>query len=538
MSPPHFPPFKATMRPDRPSAMLMSPFGAFIYNSLTMGMIFPWVFVIGPAVFPQGHLVEGILIAIALQIPLAVSYAALATVMPTMGGDYAYQSRILGRGVAFVIVFSGFVLWVLQWLALSGWMIVSLGLSPLLLALGSLWQTPSLVHWGLTIDHPVYVAIISVVCSALATIILIRGFHHYMRLQYVIFYLTLLAGAAMVILFLSTTPAIFTTHFNDFARHVTGQRNFIGHIYLLARQAGWHPPETTSLWASLGIAPVAWINLQWSTYSVEQGSEIRSQGVFWTNLWVMLGPLLFIGLILAALAFSETHAVTRSFLSAFAFVYSRNPGLEPLHPFPGILAMALAHQTWVVVLILLGFIANSFQIFANCYIGITRIMAVMAEDRLLPRWLSYRHPRFNTLANGHVAYFLAGVIWILVYNFDPYWIHYTLEVALANGYVFVASAGIAALMLPYRLSSLWNSVALPHNVYWGIPWITWTAIVATITGGFMLSMLTLDARYGAATPLPFMLLMGLLLLALVIYRLTQAFHLVKNLNPVHTKMSP
>ncbi len=31
---------------------VMSPYSAFIYNILTMGLIFPWVFLWGPARFP------------------------------------------------------------------------------------------------------------------------------------------------------------------------------------------------------------------------------------------------------------------------------------------------------------------------------------------------------------------------------------------------------------------------------------------------------------------------------------------------------
>ncbi|MCY0900511.1 MAG: amino acid permease [Firmicutes bacterium] len=437
-------------RTPRQASLHMTPFATFIYNALTMGVIFPWVFVVGSATSPDGSLYQGILIAIALQVPLTVSYAFLATAMPSMGGDYTYQRRILGQGAAFVIVFSGFVLWVLEWLALSGWMLVSLGISPLLLSLGVTYHLSVLIHWGLTINQPLDATLISIVASGLATVLLVRRFSGYLTMQYALFYLTLAASAIMIGLLALATPDQFFARLNHFATPITGNTHFVATIYHLATQLGWHSAHGTHFGETLAIAPIAWMNLQWCTYSVEQGTEVTPTGMFRINLAVMLGPLFFIGLLLAGLAYVETHTVTLRFLSAYARVYTQKPLVLPLRPFPGIFALVLTRQPWLIVILAMGFIANSFQIFANSYIGITRIIAVMADDGLLPRWLAERHPRFHTFHNAHLVYFLAGVLWILLYNFDPVWIRNTLGVALANGYVFVASAGVSAVWMPYR----------------------------------------------------------------------------------------
>ena len=52
---------------------VMSPYSAFIYNILTMGPIFPWVFLVSPTAFPGGNIVLGILICTVIQIPIAFS---------------------------------------------------------------------------------------------------------------------------------------------------------------------------------------------------------------------------------------------------------------------------------------------------------------------------------------------------------------------------------------------------------------------------------------------------------------------------------
>src|SRR6266581_849976 len=44
---------------------------------------------------------------------IVITYAGLISVMPRAGGDYVWQSRILGGGIAFVLAVTGwwFILW-------------------------------------------------------------------------------------------------------------------------------------------------------------------------------------------------------------------------------------------------------------------------------------------------------------------------------------------------------------------------------------------------------------------------------------------
>ena len=116
---------------------VMSPRSAFVYNVLTMGLIFPWTYLWAPGALPGGQLVWGILLAMVLEIPIALAYVWLSTALPRSGGDYVFQSRVLGGGIGFTLVFSGFVIWILQWVALSGWLLAALGFAPLFLGLGA-----------------------------------------------------------------------------------------------------------------------------------------------------------------------------------------------------------------------------------------------------------------------------------------------------------------------------------------------------------------------------------------------------------------
>ena len=88
---------------------VMSPWSAFMYNFLTMGVIFPWTFVWAPAAFPGVSVWMACLSAILLELPIALAYVWMATAMPRSGGDYVFQSRVLGGAIGFPVVMSGFV---------------------------------------------------------------------------------------------------------------------------------------------------------------------------------------------------------------------------------------------------------------------------------------------------------------------------------------------------------------------------------------------------------------------------------------------
>ena len=61
---------------------VMSPRSAFVYNVLTMGLIFPWTYLWAPGALPGGQLVWGILLAMVLEIPIALAYVWLSTALP------------------------------------------------------------------------------------------------------------------------------------------------------------------------------------------------------------------------------------------------------------------------------------------------------------------------------------------------------------------------------------------------------------------------------------------------------------------------
>ena len=511
---------------------VMSPYSAFIYNILTMGLIFPWTYLWAPGALPGGRLVWGILLAMIFEIPIAITYVWLSTALPRSGGDYVFQSRVFGGAIGFPIVMSGFVIWILQWVALSGWLLAYLGFAPLFLGLGGTMGNPSLTSIGVWFTTPWGIIIVSVLNALLAMLLLVSGFKNYVKFQYVMWYATLLSFGLMLYLFFTATPEVFAQKLDAFVTASGGAPNFYETAIAAAKAANIDLNPPFSLLATLLIAPIAWTSLQWATYSAEQNGEIKGARSFQNQLMIILGSLIATGLLLAILAAAFEHAIGTEFLYVAGAGYwsALDAGkFNGVYLWPNIVAMALAGNPIIVVLIALGYILNSFQIVNNCYIGVTRIMVAMSLDRLLPEWVSRVSDKLHTPVNAHVIYFLASIPVILVYNLWGQWTALTLGVTFACGYVFVVTA-LAGALMPYRAKALYD--ASPGAAYklGNIPLVTIFGLIGAIVGGVMVLMFMFYSALGLTSVLAYQVVFGILGVSIVWYFLAKMIQRSRGIN--------
>src|ERR1700756_3791778 len=93
--------------------------------------------------FPTGQLLTAVLIAGVWVSFLVIAYSGLIVTIPRAGGDYVWQSRILGSGLGFVMAATGwwFILWL--WAPIYGNILSVMVFQPLWATLGS----PSGAMW-------------------------------------------------------------------------------------------------------------------------------------------------------------------------------------------------------------------------------------------------------------------------------------------------------------------------------------------------------------------------------------------------------
>lgn len=501
---------------------VMSPYSAFVYNILTMGIIFPWTFIWAPTALEGSNLILGIVFALLFELPIALAYVWLATALPRSGGDYVFQSRVFGGGFGFTVVFAFFVVWILQWVALSGWLLAALALAPTFIGLGvttgSQWLT-DIGTWAATTTG---IIVISIANALVALVLLVTGFRNYVRFQYVMWYAVLTSFAVVLILFLTTDGGAAASKLDGFAANVDGVQGFFATARAAAAEAGVNFEPPFWLFGTLLVAPIAWTSLQWATYSSEQGGEIKNAHVFRQQVFIMVGALVVTAGLLILMAIGLRAAVGQEGVLVASSGYWLGVPEATIggnYLFPNFIAMALTGSPIIVLLIGLGFILNSFQIVCNCYIGTTRIMVAMGLDGLLPDWFAKVHQRWKTPVNAHLAYFVAAVPVILGFNLVSEWTRWTLGVTFANGAVMTLSA-LAAAMLPYRAAKLYE--ASPGAVYriGNTPLVTVVGAIGFLFGAFMVGAFLFRPELGlayTADALPYLIVLGTALSGLVVY---------------------
>jgi len=515
---------------------VMSPWSAFMYNFLTMGVIFPWTFVWAPEAFPGVSVWAACLFATLLELPIALAYVWMATAMPRSGGDYVFQSRVIGGTIGFPIVMSGFVIWILQWVALAGWLFANLGLAPLFLGLGVHYHSAGLINAGVWAESKNGIVITSIIGAAAMAALLVSGFKNYVRLQYFMFAATGILVIIMLVQFLRTSPAAFATainHFNGIVDKNPAYYTWLQHD-VSSVPGGYNLAPKFALGATLLAAPIAWTSTQWATYSVEQGGEIKGARVFKNQMFIIIGSLLAVGVVLALIAAAEQHAVGTGFFNASSASYyggvsASGTGVGHTLPFPGMFAIVISPYPIITVLAAVSFMLASLQITCNCYIGVTRIMVGMSLDRILPAWVSKVHSKLHTPVNAHLVYFVLGALVIIGYNELAKWTSLTLGVTLACGYVFVFSA-IAAALLPFRARALYEAAPGSQYRLWGVPLVTVFGVIGALAGAAALIAFLTYSGYGLKGTTPYIIVALILVGSFVYYWISRYYQRGKGIN--------
>src|SRR6266568_1196694 len=168
--------------------------------------------------FPKGQLITSVLISGVWVSFLVVAYAGLVVTIPRAGGDYVWQTRILGSGLGFVMAVTGwwFTLWL--WAPIYGNVLSAEFFQPLLATLGH----PSAATW---FGKPTGIFVISIIVIALAGILVSLGMAGYARIQKWGFYGGLIGFGVILILLAINSHASFVSSFNLEAQKIFGVHN-------------------------------------------------------------------------------------------------------------------------------------------------------------------------------------------------------------------------------------------------------------------------------------------------------------------------
>ncbi|MEM0135717.1 MAG: amino acid permease [Thermoplasmatales archaeon] len=508
---------------------VMSPYSAFIYNILNIAPIFPWVYLLSAGAFPGANIWLGILITGAFATFLAVSYSGIASVMPRTGGDYVFQSRVLGPLIGFPVVATMILFWFLQWDAIAGWLVSVIGISPLFVGLGVSFHSVALISLGQWFLSSLGIWITTIVVGAIATITLIKGLQWFVKLQYVMWYSFLLAFALIVILFLVTPHLAFVASYNRITSMISpsSPSNYYSYVMNYEASQGFHYINKFSFVATLGVLPIALTSLGWVGYAQEQAGEIKQANSFKKQLFINLGGGVTATLMMALLAFSLTRAVGAAWLGAAAYgSYVTSNIAMPIAPWFSSLVVTMTSNPVLIAIIAFGIFMASLQIVYNVYIGQTRVAIAASIDRILPAWVSKINKKTGTPLNIQVAFFILGtVIYSYVYNFIPMWTHYALAVTAVSTIMYMGTA-ISAALMPRRLKESYASSEVSKYKFLGIPLVSFAGIIAALFSVWMLFYYVTVPSLGVASNPSYMLMVGIFI-GWLLYYIVRRYQLLR-----------
>lgn len=506
---------------------VMSPYSAFAYNVLAIGILFPWAYLWASAVFPEANVPLGILITGVLLVPMWITYSWLSASMPRSGGDYVFQTRILAGPIGFFVTVMGasFVMYT----PFAGWMLTATGLGPMIAIFeyngggaGLSNLLPMLTgSWG--------TIVITMVCQVLALLLLIRGFRNYVRIQWVLWYGLLLSILAILYVTITTSHEQFVQNFNAFyawaAPDINAPDGFYQYIISAATADGVNLTPKISWLQTLGVSTIAANSLVWAVLAVQQLGEIKGANVVKNTNFFIVGSGIFSSVLMALIAFFLFKVAGNDFMLAIAHSFWTGNIAFPVEPWIGALASIASLTSPVLVFIIcIGIVFNAFQVICNVIIYSVRIVFAAGLDGLFPNWISEVHPKYRAPVNLYIVYFIWMGIWIFLYNLWSPFGNAALSVAAAFTLYFAITC-IAGALFPYlkKVRGIYEASPITEAKLETVHWITILGIIGAVVNIIILVYYLFFPDLGVFNPLSLSVIIGIYLFWLIYYYVRRAY---------------
>src|SRR5438094_6820364 len=464
-----------------------STFDAFIYsfwsiNLITLGLYgMSYVYTV-----PDGQVLAGILLFGVLVTFLVITYAMLVSVMPRTGGDYAWQSRVLGGGLGFVLSITGWWFTLFLWAPIYANILVVQFFSPLAYTLG--WTG---VATFFTSQTGIFVSCLIVL--AFVSIVVTMGMETYARIQKVCFWIGLAGLAVVCGLLLFYSQSDFQNAFNREATQLFNApaNAYQGTIDAASKTFGGSSFGTFTFGPVLLLLPCLVFYLLWPNWGATLYGEVRGakdiRKPFWSMFWGLWVTIALVGLVMILIVKTMGWQFYNSANAAYynyAF-YGGDATPVTTWPYPVMFAGWLVdnHLFQALLIIVMGLWFFGWA--GTLFLSSTRVIFAAAFDRVLPAWAANisakRRVPYGSLVLMIVPSIVVSAIWAYRPDFQSVFLDATAVLALT----FLATV-VAAVILPWRRRDLYEASPIARYKVAGVPAIT---IVGVVTGLFLLFML-------------------------------------------------
>ena len=440
-------------------------------NFVTLG-IYEFTFA-GPA-FPKGQFITATIIGGIWVSFLVIAYSGLVVTIPRAGGDYVWQTRILGSGIGFVMAATGwwFILWL--WAPIYGNILAVQLFQPLWATLKWTWPGGGYAWFG---THN-GIFIVTLITIAVAGLLVSIGMAGYAKVQRWCFIAGVVGFAVVVILLLINSHADFVAAFNREGQNLFG----VNHAYAATNAAAVKAGYTTSpigfgpLGPTMLLIPAFMFFLLWPNWGTTLYGEVRGASDFKR---VFAG--MFFGLWLTV-AFTVIFLLVMAKTVGWGFYQNLNSldyNLTPqfgIWPYPFMFAGWLVHNTAFQVVLILVLSLWFFGWVGTLFLSSTRVIFAAAFDRVLPDRAAEVSERRRVPVYSLLLMLLPAVGLAALYAYNTDFHTYTLDATLVIAVTYLFSA-IAVVILPLRKPDLWFASPASKVKLFGVPIVPVAGVV-------------------------------------------------------------
>jgi basic amino acid/polyamine antiporter, APA family len=480
-------------------------------NFVTLG-IYEFTFAQPP--FPTGQLITAVIISGIWVSFLVIAYTGLIVTIPRAGGDYVWQTRILGSGLGFVMAATGwwFILWL--WAPIYGNILAVQLFEPLWATLKWTWPAGGAAWFGT--KNGIFV--VTLITIALAGVLVSVGMAGYARIQRWCFIGAMIGFLVVVLLLLFNSRASFISSFNQEAHNLFGVNNAYAKTNAAAVKAGY---TTSSLgFGPLGptmlLVPAMMFFLLWPNWGATLYGEIRGASDFrrvftgmFAGLWITV-ILTVIFLLLMSKTFGWGFYQNLNSLD-----YNLTPQFG-IWPYPFMFAGWLVHNTAFQVVLILVLSLWFFGWVGTLFLSSTRVIFAAAFDRVLPDRAAEVSEKRKVPLYSLVLMLLPAVGLAAIYSYSATFRTYTLDATLVIAVTYLFSS-IAVVILPWRKPDLWRASPASKVKVLGVPIVPVSGVITIGLLGFCLYEWLSNANYFVNNRSS-LIYMGLMyVLAIVVY---------------------
>jgi len=466
---------------------------AFIFNIglVSVGIAIALNQYYGPSLYGGAAIWLSTLLAAFGMLFAAATFYLWSVTFPRSGGVYLSLSRGVHPGVAFVMTLIETII-LMYYAALASSLIVSVGISSFLGAVGAVAGSEGMIAWSARVVTPNGMFICGSLILLLAGGLLASGTRNYFFVQRIMFVIAIVGTAVIIGVLLFADRDTFLANLNA----LTGLES--EQVFAVATANGWAPAEFD--WG-MTFAFLVWplLPLLGAVQSVGIGGEIKN--VNRSQLYGMFGAVIVAALIIALISVLSDKTFGYDFQAAIGYnsiLGNLDGSIENsvgAAPWFTVLAGILTQSVWLTTIIMAAFVAWIWFWIPAEIAYTTRTMIAWSFDRLAPDALGRVSDRFHTPVVAIGLSTVVAIMFMALLAYANVAFLTFIEVLL----VVWATSMLAAVFFPAAQPELYKLSPASRATFAGLPVMSITGLVAT--GFFALVIWMLWNDPNAAGPL-------------------------------------